>query len=337
LKPARCSTGQDGALAEWLYEAGIGECRAACVEDGVIIRAEIERETAGPRAGTILSAHLRANRIAEAVDGTEILLDRVPHGMAEGAALMITITREPLSEPGKPKRAKARVAPPGALAAIGASLYDRITASGVPVRSITPHDPDMLEAAGWSECLEAAHLGEVAFEGGALRISLTPAMTLIDIDGTTTPFALAQSGITAAGQAITRFGIAGSIGIDLPTLGSKAERNAVAAMLNDALAPPFEATAINGFGFMQIIRPRTRASLSEILCYDRVPAAARALLRRAQRAGIVGSVALAIPPRMEPVFSAHPRWLDQLGAQLGGTVRLRVDPALGIDAAYVEA
>ncbi len=324
-------------MAEWLYEAGIGECRAAWVEDGMIMRAEIERETDGPRAGTILPAHLRANRIAEAADGSEALLDRVPHGMAEGAALMIEITREPLSEPGKPKRAKARVAPPGAAAVIGPSLFERIADSGLPVREITPHDPDALEAAGWSECLEAARSGEVAFAGGALRISLTPAMTLIDIDGNTKPFVLAQSGITAVGQAITRFGIAGSIGIDLPTLGSKAERNAIAAMLGDALAPPFEATAVNGFGFMQIIRPRARASLCEILSYDRVAAAARALLRRAQRGRIVGSAALVIPPRMAPVFAAHPHWCDQLGIQLGGTVRLRVDPALGIDAAYVEA
>jgi hypothetical protein len=195
----------------------------------------------------------------------------------------------------------------------------------------------VLEAAGWSECLESARSGEVAFEGGALRISLTPAMTLIDIDGTTTAFTLAKSGTVAVAQTIVRFGIAGSIGIDLPTLASKAERVAVAALLSAVLPPPFEATAVNGFGFMQIIRPRARASLSEILNYDRVPAAARALLRRAQRAGIVGSAALVIPPRMAPVFAAHPHWLEQLGAQLGGTVRLRVDPALGIDAAYVEA
>ncbi|MFZ2982698.1 MAG: ribonuclease, partial [Sphingobium sp.] len=31
-------------MAEWLYEEGIGECRAALVEKGAILEAQIERE-----------------------------------------------------------------------------------------------------------------------------------------------------------------------------------------------------------------------------------------------------------------------------------------------------
>ena len=34
-------------MAEWLYEAGIGEARAALIEDGVIIEARIEGSGAG--------------------------------------------------------------------------------------------------------------------------------------------------------------------------------------------------------------------------------------------------------------------------------------------------
>ncbi|HWT42993.1 MAG TPA: ribonuclease, partial [Sphingopyxis sp.] len=43
-------------MAEWLYEAGIGEARAALVEDGEIVEARIEREGEGPRPGAILHA-----------------------------------------------------------------------------------------------------------------------------------------------------------------------------------------------------------------------------------------------------------------------------------------
>ena len=46
------------------------------------------------------------------------------------------------------------------------------------------------------------------------------------------------------------------------------------------LPQPFERTAVNGFGFVQIVRPRLRASLVE-LAQDRAAFEARALLRRA--------------------------------------------------------
>ena len=45
-------------MAEWLYEAGIGEARAALVEDGEIVEARIEREGKGPRVGAIVGARL---------------------------------------------------------------------------------------------------------------------------------------------------------------------------------------------------------------------------------------------------------------------------------------
>ena len=45
-------------MAEWLYEAGIGEARAALVEDGAIVEARIELE--GLRAGTVEEGRLRA-------------------------------------------------------------------------------------------------------------------------------------------------------------------------------------------------------------------------------------------------------------------------------------
>src|SRR3546814_11965209 len=45
-------------LAEWLYEAGIGEARAALVDGGDIVEARIEREGEGPRVGAIVAAKL---------------------------------------------------------------------------------------------------------------------------------------------------------------------------------------------------------------------------------------------------------------------------------------
>ncbi len=41
-------------MAEWLYEAGIGEARAALVEDGAIVEARIELDGGALRVGAVL-------------------------------------------------------------------------------------------------------------------------------------------------------------------------------------------------------------------------------------------------------------------------------------------
>ena len=320
-------------MAEWVYEEGIGENRAALIKEGRIIEAQIELHSSDIRAGAIVAGRLRANRVIEIEGGGEALIDTVPRGMTEGAALFALITREALPEPGKPKRAKARVMMDVTAPQAAPTLRDRIGSA----RAISLHEPDAFEAAGWSEMIEAAQSGHVPFAGGALQISLTPAMTLIDVDGILDPAALGVAAATAAGVAIRCFGIAGSIGIDFPTTDSKAARNAIAAAFDVSLPQPFERTAVNGFGFMQIIRPRARASLCEIMASDAVGHAARAMLRRSQRSGIIGNATLVVPPRVERIIAAHPDWCATLGAQLGGRVSLRVDPSLAIGAGYAEA
>jgi hypothetical protein len=324
-------------LLEWLYEGGIGECRAALTENDRIIEAQIEPETIGARAGAVMDARLRANRIVELEGGEQALIDRAPDPLTEGARLRVMVTRAALSEPGKPKRAKARAIAPETPLTPGESLLERITASDIPVTILTPHCEDRLEQSGWSELLEQAQSGIVPFANGALQISLTPAMTLIDIDGHGDPFETATGGMIAAAKSIRCFGIAGSIGIDVPTLNDKGLRSRVAAILTDTLERPYEATAINGFGFMQIIRPRLRASLLELMQYDRIGAAARGLARKAQRSGLTGALTIVAPPPVVAHLEAHDDWTRTLSEQLGGSVSLRSDPALSTHGGYVHA
>jgi hypothetical protein len=173
----------------------------------------------------------------------------------------------------------------------------------------------------------------ITFAGGELRISPTPAMTLIDVDGYLPPEELAVLGSSEAALAVRRFDIGGSIGIDLPTVGSRAARQAAAAAVDDALPQPFERTAVNGFGFIQIVRPRLRASLVE-LAQDRAPFEARALLRR---------IAFE-PPGPKRIVAHHAviadlesEWLAVLARQVGGTIELRADDALPMSGGYAES
>ena len=276
-------------MPEWLYEAGIGEARAALVEDGRIVEAAIEPDDGALRLGTVARARLvellpgRAGRLA--IDGADAHLAVAPSGVTQGSTLAVEIVREAIPEPGraKPARAVATDAAP----APGPDLLARITATGIPVRTLRAHEPDALEEAGWSELLDEAETGEIVFgsglRGGALRMSPTPAMTLFDVDGGAPLDELALAAARAVAEAIRRHGIGGSIGIDFPTLSGKALRQAVAEAIDAHLAPPFERTTMNGFGFLQIVRPRPRASLPEHLRADRHGHAARAALRSLER------------------------------------------------------
>jgi ribonuclease G len=308
------------ALVEWLYEVGIGENRAILVDEGAIIEAQIELP--GVRAGTVADARLTSilvpgrRGIATLGCGTELLLEPLPK-ITEGAVIRVEIVREAIPEAGAVKRAKGRVT--DAELGVGPDLATRIGAH----RIVGPHDVDDFEQAGWSECLEAAATGVCAFAEGSLRIAQTPAMVLIDVDGPAALMPLALAGARAAAQTIRRFGLTGNIGIDLPTVSGKAERAAIAAAFDAALPLPYERTAVNGFGFLQVIRPRVRASLSEIILYDSVAAQARALIRQIQRSRSIGATELIVPASMSEVIAKNPHWIGALSSHLGGMVRVK--------------
>lgn len=290
-------------MAEWLYEAGIGENRAILVEDGAIVAAEIELPDGGPRVGAILAGRLTDKRRGQlAIEGGEALLSPVPKGLAEGTRLKIEIVREAWPEPGRSKPAKAIPAGPDADPGAGPDLLARLSAGGLPIRHPLPHEPDGFEAAGWSELLNEAACGDIAFWGGRLRVAFTPAMTLFDVDGDPPLPALAVAAAKAVAKAIARHGITGSIGVDFPTLAGRAERQAIGAAIDAALPQPFERTAMNGFGFLQIIRRRQRPSLPEQLRRNPGAAEARAALRAAERLSPPG-------PHHHMISEAAFRWL----------------------------
>jgi hypothetical protein len=308
---------------EWQLERGIGERRAVRIDGGEIVAARILVDGITP-AGAIIEARLaRAGKPAIAIaDGQEYVLRGGTPDATEGQAIRIEVVREtiPGAEPWKRPLAKLSNEGPRAPA-----LGDE------QIAFPSPHDS--LEEAGWSDLLEEARSGIVAFTGGALRVSPTPAMTLIDVDGTLPVLELAMAGARAAARAILRHGIGGSIGVDLPTVQGKEQRAAIGAAVDAILPNPFERTAVNGFGFLQIVRPRLHASLFE-LAADRAAFEARALLRAAARE--TGGVRLAVHPAVQAVLEGQPDWLATLARQIGGPVTLRSDAKLTISGGHAE-
>lgn len=327
----------DAVASEWIVETGIGETRAILIAGETILEARIlpDGELV---AGTILQARLVArmpdrNQGIVAWGEGEALITPLPHGVTQGALTLVEIVRPATPEPGKPKRARARPAAPDAIAGPGPSpLADLPGATLLP-----PHAPDRFEAAGWSGLLEEAATGAISFPGGALAIFPTPAMTLIDVDGTLAAAPLAVAGARAAGRAIRRLDIAGSIGIDLPTVPDKAARLAAAEAIDAALPQPFERTAVNGFGFIQLIRRRTRRSLVELHADDPALFHARALLRVAERTGGAGERTITAHPLVLAEIKSRNDWLAELARRLGTDIALRADPRLAISGGHVQA
>jgi hypothetical protein len=244
--------------------------------------------------------------------------------------------REAIAEAGRPRLPKAvPIAGPaereGEVSA-GISLRGRLLAEFGVVSDCAGPGPDRLEAAGWSEAVDQARSGHVPFSGGLLTISPTPAMTVIDVDGPGDVVALAEAAAVGAARAVRRFDLQGSIGIDLPTVAGKAIRTRLGDLLTAELPQPFECTAINGFGFVQIVRPRTRPSFIESV---RAPGfAALELLRRAGR-GAPGARTLVAHPSVIVWLAARPHLTDTLARATGGGVTLRADAALAISAGDV--
>ena len=314
-------------MPEWIAERGIGETRLVRIEDGEIVEARILLEGAAP-TGSTLEARLVSvgsggrNAVARAVDGTEYLLPTRPPGVSEGASLFVEVTREaiPGIEPWKRPLARAADGP-----AREFSLDARDANSGE------------LDAVGWADLMEQATSGAVGFPGGSLSLHLTPAMVLIDVDGHLPPGELAVAGAAAAGRAIRRLGIGGSIGIDLPTASGKAARQAAADALDQAMGDArFERTAVNGFGFVQLVRPRRHPSLLE-LSADRATFAARAAMRLAE--GGVGQARLVAHPAVIAVVESSGSggdWGAKVARMRGGALALRADPGLAISVFHVE-
>jgi hypothetical protein len=316
-------------LPEWLIEHGIGETRYALIEDGEIVEARIDLDGV-PQAESVIAARLvnngtdGRNAVAVAEGGTEYLLPRGAPGAPQGQTLTIEVTRSTIPGAEPWKRPLARV-----------TDKPLQTAEPIAGRQLPfPSPDDVLGEAGWDDLVDQARTGVVTFAGGELRVSPTPAMTLIDVDGFLPPDELAVLGAAEAARAIRRLDIGGSIGIDLPTAGSRAARQSAAATIDAALPKPFERTAVNGFGFVQIVRPRARASLVE-LAHDRASFEARALLRRAASEG-PGAMRLVAHSSVVAALEVKSKWLDTLSRQVGGEVSLRADPALPMSGGYAE-
>ena len=316
-------------MAEWLVELGIGEERAVLPREGRIAEARLHWPGATP-AGAVVEAvvierYPSTNRaLVRLPDGTLAHARRLIRSDSEGSTVRILVEREAMAERGRLKRAQA-VKSDLALNP-SPTLADNLRAEGHQV-SVVHRFPD---GADWEDLFAEAWSGSVAFHGGTLLFSDTPAMTLVDVDGYPVE-ALAMNAVPSLASALRRFDLAGNIGIDFPTLSDKADRQAVDNALSAALAGwPHERTAMNGFGFVQIVTRLTRTPILRRIALQRVGAAARIALRRAEWVEGPGTTLLTVHPALKAKL--RPDWLTELERRTARPVRIETDPGLALEA-----
>lgn len=324
----------EGSDAEWLVEEGIGETRAILMQRGEIAAARIDRPgtlAAGQVADAVLVARTAGAKrgTVRFPSGEEALVDGLPQEASEGAPLRVIVTRAAIAESGRLKRAQGRPSQDAPRPA--PTLAERLRMEGYMARTVHQF-PDE----GWYELFHEAWDGIVPVDGGRLTISLTPAMTVIDIDGALPARALALAAVPAIASAIRRFDLAGSIGIDFPTLPGKADRRCVDDALSAALADwNHERTSMNGFGFVHLVARLERPSLMHCIARDRAGAAARLLMRRAEHVSGPGAILLCAHPAVHGAMT--PGWEAELARRTGKVIRWRDDPGLALNGGFAQA
>ncbi len=321
-------------MAEWLVEEGIGEERALLVEGDQVLAAKLHWP-GGLAPGQVEDAVLtrfdpaRRRGVARFENGEEALVDKLPAGSREGAPIRLEVTRAAIAERGRLKLAQSRPIdkPPHT----APSPAQQLAGQGQAVRAVR-----RFPAGLWEDVWTEAWSGEVAFAGGTLLFSVTPAMTLVDIDGSAAAAALARDAVGPLAAAIRKFDLGGSIGIDFPTLECKGDRRAIDAALDEALRDwPHERTAMNGFGLVQLVARLERPSLLHRLSLSRPGAAARFLLRSAEQVEEPGALLLTAHPAV--VAKLGEPWLAELARRSGREVRVAQNAALALDGGFAQA
>jgi ribonuclease G len=352
-----------------LWDAGPGEVRIGLIEDGTLTEFRIIRhrlpETALIAAGEHYTARLRdrlgsGQALVDVGAGHEAVIQPCPP-VPLGSLIEVEMIRAPIPEPGGWKRPKVRALdlPPRAsepcwhargepwerLLVETAPSVGRIVCPSALIacdvdsiigRDVVPIevDPAAIDAADFDSLIEAATLGSFPIAGGMLHIERTRAMVMIDVDGAADALTLNLAAATEIPRLLHLLDICGPIGIDFVAVSNRADRLAVGEALDRAAAAldGFERTAINGYGFCQIIRPRVRPSIPEILCGTRIGALstesrAVALLRACGRSHGHGARQLIAPPPIIDLIRTWPHEIAALRSSLGGSIELVPDPA----------
>ena len=312
MKPAFCFAHRAIILAElWLDDAP-GERRAALVEDGQFVEIYIQRDrhfVVGEVGSARVDSKTRTGAYLTTEDGRQMFVRRGT-GLAEGSKAIYQITREAIAEPGLVKLAEAQLidALPSVLPTAESLWAERLNTAGAQVRS----------SADISDAFAPALAGSSQAGDAIISFQRTKAGLVFDIDGTGDPMAINIAAAREIARLLRLYQVGAMVMIDFIAVESKQDRQAIADAFRDASTDdprPFETTAVNGFGMMQVVRARPRPSVLDILFGTRIAALsdetqALWLLREASKSSGFGARTITAPPPVATLLSS-PEWQQQ--------------------------
>ena len=245
-----------------------GERRAARVENGNIVEIHIQRDALwalGETGTGRIDRKTPSGAYVVTDDGHELLL-RSKISDPEGTRVTFEVTREAIAEPGRIKPTEILLRDSGALPSLPKdALWDaRLTSFAQPVISASIADGFDIALSGQSKLCSVI-----------ISFQRTKAGLAFDVDGIGSAFDINQVAAAEIARLLRLYQVGAMVMIDFVSMEPKAQRTQIAEIFDAASrsdARPFERTAINGYGFMQVVRARPRPSVLDHLFGTRIAA-----------------------------------------------------------------
>ena len=269
MKHAPCCALRAIRLTDIWRDDAPGERRAAFVENGNIVEIHIQRDALwalGEYGAGRVDRKTPSGTYVIADDNSELLL-RSKMGAPEGARILFEVTREAIAEPGRHK-------PPEIILREGVhheAPIDKDALWAARMASLGQSVTNASIAEGFDVAIAGqSHVGDVT-----ISFQRTKAGLVFDIDGIGDAFAINMIAATETARLLRLYQVGAMVLIDFVSMETKAQRMQVAEAFDAAsLADPrpFERTAINGYGMMQVVRARPRPSILDHLFGTRIAA-----------------------------------------------------------------
>ena len=245
-----------------------GERRAALVENGNIVEIHIQRDALwalGECGVGRIDRKTPSGAYIVSDDGSVLLL-RSKITQPDGARIAFEVTREAIPEPG-------RIKPPEIMLRDNAQdpLIGKDALWDARVASLAPSAINASIADGF----DVGIAGQSVVGDVSISFQRTKAGLVFDIDGIGDAFAINMVAATEIARLLRLYQIGAMVLIDFVSMESKAQRTQIAEAFDAASladARPFERTAINGYGMMQVVRARPRPSVLDHVFGTRIGA-----------------------------------------------------------------
>jgi len=332
MKPAHYCALRAIRLTElWLDDAP-GERRAALVENGIIVEVHIQRDLHRALSETGLGRIDRktpSGAYIVADEGDEILVRR-SSPKPEGGRVGFEIVREAICEPGRVKPPEARLAEDASNAN---SDREQLWEARLCALGDLPRQNADVSAAFDTALLGASHIGDAT-----ISFQRTKAGLVFDVDGIGDPTAVNIAAAKEIARLLRLYQVGGMVMIDFIAVESKDHRQAIAAAFDEAAAAdsrPFERSAVNGFGLMQVVRARPRPSVLDQLFGTRIAALsaetqALRLLKEASRSSGFGLRTITATADVANLLTSG-KWVDflsQCKQQMGTDLAIVADDSI---------